>query len=38
MMTMKPVPDSVIAEILDEIFLPLVMRDGGCRPDPERQW
>ena len=27
MMTMKPVPDSVIAEILDEIFLPLVMRD-----------
>jgi AcrR family transcriptional regulator len=37
MMTMKPVPDSVIAEILDEIFLPLVMRDGGRRPAPERQ-
>jgi AcrR family transcriptional regulator len=36
MMTMQPVPDSVIAEILDEIFLPLVMRDGGRRPDPER--
>ena len=35
MMTMEPVSDSVIAEILDEIFLPLVMRDGGRRPGPE---
>jgi AcrR family transcriptional regulator len=36
MMTMEPLPDSVIAEILDEVFLPLVRRDGGRRPDPER--
>jgi hypothetical protein len=35
MMTMEPVPDSVIAEILYEIFLPLVMRDGGSRSDPD---
>jgi AcrR family transcriptional regulator len=36
MMTMQPVPDPVIAEILDEIFLPLVKRDGGRRTGPER--
>jgi hypothetical protein len=36
MMTMAPVPDSVIAEILDEVFLPLVIPDGGRRTGPER--
>jgi hypothetical protein len=37
MMTMAPVPDSVIAEILDEVFLPLVIPDGGRRTGPERE-
>jgi AcrR family transcriptional regulator len=35
MMTMKEVPDSAIAEILDEIFLPLVIPDGGRSAGPE---
>jgi AcrR family transcriptional regulator len=35
MITMAPVPDSVIAEILDEIFLPLVRPDRGRRTGPK---
>jgi AcrR family transcriptional regulator len=36
MMTLKPVPDAVIVELVDRIFLPLVRPEPAGEPEPAR--